>query len=243
MEDPNADTEWNDVLRAKGILPPRKETEKTLTEDDVVQMMEETIGKKAAGKGVVKTYDELDLDELDELEDEEDDRVLEEYRRKRMQEMKVAATRAKYGAVKDITAVDYVDEVNKAGDDIWVVLHLYKEGIPLCSLINQFLQRLAAKFPATKFLRAISTTCIPNFPDANLPTVFVYKGGEMKRQMVGAPSFGGMSLKCDELEWRLGEAGAVETTLEKNPRPAVDDVMASSLRNLNRGDSDDDNDW
>ena len=23
MQDPNADTEWNDVLRAKGILPPK----------------------------------------------------------------------------------------------------------------------------------------------------------------------------------------------------------------------------
>lgn len=23
MQDPNADTEWNDILRAKGILPPK----------------------------------------------------------------------------------------------------------------------------------------------------------------------------------------------------------------------------
>lgn len=25
MQDPNEDTEWNDVLRAKGILPPKPE--------------------------------------------------------------------------------------------------------------------------------------------------------------------------------------------------------------------------
>ena len=24
MQDPNEDTEWNDVLRAKGILPPKE---------------------------------------------------------------------------------------------------------------------------------------------------------------------------------------------------------------------------
>ena len=36
--------------------------------------------------------------------------------------------KAKYGSVREISAVDYVDEVNKAGDDVWVVLHLYKSG-------------------------------------------------------------------------------------------------------------------
>lgn len=32
--------------------------------------------------------------------------------------------------MKEISAVDYVDEVNKAGDGVWVVLHLYKTGYP-----------------------------------------------------------------------------------------------------------------
>ncbi len=42
MQDPNADTEWNDVLRAKGILAP-KEVE--ITEDALVQMAEDTMKK------------------------------------------------------------------------------------------------------------------------------------------------------------------------------------------------------
>ena len=79
-----------------------------------------------------------------------------------------------FGSVREITAVDYVQEVNKAGDDVFVVLHLYKQGVPLCALINEYMNRLAPKFPCTKFLRAISTTCIPNYPDKNLPTIFVY---------------------------------------------------------------------
>jgi hypothetical protein len=48
------------------------------------------------------------------------------------------------------------------------------QGIPLCALLNEYMNRLAGRFPETKFLRAISTTCIPNYPDKNLPTVFVY---------------------------------------------------------------------
>lgn len=35
MQNPNEDTEWNDVLRAKGILPPK---EKEVSEDTIVQV-------------------------------------------------------------------------------------------------------------------------------------------------------------------------------------------------------------
>lgn len=71
---------------------------------------------------------ELDLDELDELEDSEDEAVLLEYRQKRIAEMKALAARSKFGTVQEISGQDYVGEVNKAGEGIWVVLHLYKQG-------------------------------------------------------------------------------------------------------------------
>ena len=49
-------------------------------------------------------------------------------RAKRIAEMKAAASLAKYGTVLEITAPEYVQEVNKAGDGVNVVLHLYKQG-------------------------------------------------------------------------------------------------------------------
>ena len=134
----------------------------------------------------------MDLDELDELEDEEEERILLQMRMQRMAEMKAKQEKSKwafvtditnmililvvcrYGSVREITAVDYVQEVNKAGEGVFVVLHLYKQGVPLSALINEYMNRLAPRFPETKFLRAISTTCIPNYPDKNLPTIFVY---------------------------------------------------------------------
>ena len=73
----------------------------------------------------------------------------------------------------------------------------YTFSIPLCALINQHLSRLAAKFPATKFLKSISTTCIPNYPDRNLPTFFIYFENDMKAQIVGPLEFGGMNLTID----------------------------------------------
>jgi len=47
-----------------------------------------------------------------------------------MAEILAAQQKAKFGSVKEISAVDYVDEVNKAGEGVWVVLHLYKPGYP-----------------------------------------------------------------------------------------------------------------
>jgi len=68
------------------------------------------------------------LDELDELEDEEDEAILESYKRQRIAELKALASKARFGDVVEISAQDYVQEVNKAGEGVWVILHLYKQG-------------------------------------------------------------------------------------------------------------------
>lgn len=64
-------------------------------------------------------------------------------------------------------------------------------------MINHHLSGLARKFPDVKFIKAISTTCIPNYPDRNLPTVFVYREGDIKAQFIGPLVFGGMNLTID----------------------------------------------
>lgn len=238
MQDPNEDTEWNDILRSKGILPA-KPKEKEITEEDVVNLVESTVKERQTGGK--KGLDELSLNELDELEDEEDERVLLEYRAKRIAEMKLAAQKAKYREVVEITAADYVNEVNKAGDGIWVVLHLYKQGIPLCALINQHLIQLAQKFPATKFLKSVSSTCIPNYPDKNLPTIFVYYEGDMKSQFVGPLELRGPTISIEELEWLLGQTGAIETSLKVDPRKGKGprDVLFANLNAVRDEDGDD----
>lgn len=76
MQNPNEDTEWNDALRRHGILP-QKEGE--VTEDQLIDMVEETVQRKT-GTEVVKAYEDMTLDELEELEDEEDERILLQYR-------------------------------------------------------------------------------------------------------------------------------------------------------------------
>merc|ERR1711874_796707 len=224
MQDPNEDTEWNDVLRAKGIIPD-KPKENEISEDDIISMMEKTIKQKSG----VKEYEDMTLDELAEFEDEEEERILDQYRRERMAQIKALQSKSNFGDVRDISAEDYVAQVNKAGEGIWVVLHLYKQGIPLCALINQYLTTLAMKNPTVKFLKAISTTCIPNYPDRNLPTIFVYHEGKMEAQLAGPHNFRGMNMTAEEFEYLLGKTGAIKTEITSDPRPQVKDVMMSAL--------------
>lgn len=229
MQNPNEDTEWNDVLRAKGIIPQK---EKEISEDEIVNMIEQTIQQKQAEKD--KQLSELDLDGLDVLEDSEDEAVLEEYRRKRIAELKKLAEKPKFGIVREVSGQDYVQEVNKAGENIWVVIHLYKQGIQQCALINQYMNQLAAKFPYTKFLKAVAQTCIQNFPERNLPSVFVYFEGDLKKQFIGSQALRGTSLTIDEFEYILGQAEAVDTKISEDPRPKIKDKMFTDLGN---------NDW
>jgi len=69
--------------------------------------------------------------------------------------------------------------------------------MPACKLVEHFFYELAAKFPATKFLKSVSSVCIPNYPDKNLPTVFVYRDGELKKQFIGPAELGGTNLTRD----------------------------------------------
>merc|ERR1712080_799542 len=112
MQDINEDTEWNDVLRAKGIIP-QKPKEAEVNEEDLVAMLEETIREKSG----IKKMEDMDLDEL---EDEEEEKILLQMRQQRMAEIKSRMEKSKFGDVREITAVDYVQEVNKAGEGIFV---------------------------------------------------------------------------------------------------------------------------
>jgi len=239
MQDPNEDTEWNDALRKYKIIPPKEE--QGITEDDIIAMMEKTVEEKREGKQMA----DMDLDELNEKEDdvdEDDERMFEMYRRQRMAEIQAMKMKANYGEVCDISKADYVREVNNAGEGVWVVLHIYKEGIPICKLVNNHMTALARKFPCTKFLRSISSVCIPNYPDHNLPTIFVYFEGDLKKQWVGPISLNGMNLKQNDLEWMLAQVGAVTSDIEKPEKPEVKDVMNIAIRQSRIDNSDDDSD-
>ncbi|MFS8032242.1 putative phosducin, thioredoxin-like domain, Thioredoxin-like superfamily [Helianthus anomalus] len=129
--------------------------------------------------------------DVEDLEDDlDDDRFLQEYRRKRLAEMKKVVKIANFGSIIPISGSDFMREVSQAPPNVWVVVILYKDGYPECGVLMQCLEELATMYPATKFVKIISTDCIPNYPDRNLPTVLVYNNGAGKANYIGLHTFG-----------------------------------------------------
>lgn len=94
--------------------------------------------------------------------------------------------------------------MNKAGEDVTVVIHLFSSGVPVCTLLNQHIQKLAPRFPAVKFLQGLAQCCIPNFPESHLPCIMIYRNGKPVEKFVG-PEFWGSRPTVESVEWVLGK--------------------------------------
>lgn len=79
--------------------------------------------------------------------------------------------------------------------DILCTVSLFS--IPTCLLVNQHLSLLARKFPETKFVKAIVNSCIQHYHDNCLPTIFVYKNGQIEGKFIGIIECGGINLKLE----------------------------------------------
>ena len=47
----------------------------------------------------------------------------------------------------------------------------------MSALMNKHMDTLAVKFPNVKFVKIVASRCIENYPDRNVPTIFVYRNG------------------------------------------------------------------
>ena len=241
-------TEWEDILRAKGITGPSEAEEKAAAAAAVAAATEEAADAAAAAVAA----DPLRGRTLAEVEEEGDDdvsrRAIEEYRAKRLAEVRAAAARNRFGSVLPLGREDFVREVTEGSKEAWVVLLLFKEGIPESKLLESLWPRvrclsgccyicahthapipsphprmlqIAAKHKATKFMQIVADRCIEGYPDRNVPTILVYHNGGLVREIVRLASLDGLRCTLDVLEWVLAAVGAVTTELEDDPRSSA----------------------
>lgn len=56
-----------------------------------------------------------------------------------------------------------------------------------CQILAKWLaQQAAPSNPSLKFVQILSTRCIQNYPDANLPTILLYRLGGVQKQLLHA---------------------------------------------------------
>eukprot|EP00128_Syssomonas_multiformis_P011691 Colp12_sorted_trinity150504_noHs@19276 len=207
-------TEWEAIQRKFGNLPP---AEVQLTEECAEEMFIAAAEQQMCKGHNFEAMNTKELNNFDEDElGDDDERVLEHYRRKRLEELR-GSQKAQFGSLHELfSKTHFVDEVSNAGD-VWVVCHLYSERNTGCQLMTSALKVLARKFPTVKFAEILSTMCIANFPASSTPALLVYKGGSVRHQWLGLNAFGGLRMTPDDVEWALSEQGIVESDLEENP--------------------------
>ncbi|WIA15119.1 hypothetical protein OEZ85_001809 [Tetradesmus obliquus] len=154
--------------------------------------------------------DKKDEGELAELDDEfQDDRALEEYRRRRIQELQAAAAKPRFGTVEEISSNEFIEKVTNTSEKAWVVCFLYKASHAGCVLLRECLVELARKYHGTRFVSIVSTSCIPNYPDQNLPTLLLYHNRSVVKHLVGLAQFGGARATPEQVALVLNGYGPV----------------------------------
>lgn len=190
-------TQWDDIQRKMGNLPPKEPVKKA----------EPWTPEREEGKGK-EWVDKKAVDELEEMDDDfDDDRFLEQYRQERIAQLKAAQKQARFGTMEHISRGDFVQQVTNAGEDVYVVVHLYKDKVAHSALLGECLTELAKKHPQTKFVKIISTECIPNYPDKNLPTVLIYKDTKCLQHLIGLGPFGGPRTTPEQVAISLNRFG------------------------------------
>lgn len=208
MQDPNEDTEWNDILRQHGIIPDKPPSPTAQME----AAFEEAIEKAHANRLEGASLEHLDELESDGLEDED---FIQMYREKRMRELREQASKEKFGEVVKISKQEYTDEITNASKSVPVIVQIKAEGVEQSRLLSALFSRIAPKFRDIKFVEIDCRQINEKYPLNQCPTILVYKNGQVVKQIVTLDTVGGNSTNLHDIERFLVTAGVVSSTDER----------------------------
>ncbi|KAL1843286.1 hypothetical protein VTJ49DRAFT_2395 [Mycothermus thermophilus] len=249
IDDPNADTEWNDILRKHGIIPEKPPSPTPLIEEAMLEARRIAHENRLEGK---------DLSDLDELEDDEDEAFLEQYRQKRLRELASLRERSAHGSVYPISKPEWAREVTDASQSGPVLVNLTSSqaGNVESRVLSALWRQAAREYADVKFCEMRADQAIEGYPEKNCPTILVYNKGDIVKQVVTLALVGGVRMSMLDLDKILVEVGAVKDNdmrVLKRRREAEDaeeEKPASSIRvgvksgKAGRGkQDDDDDDW
>ncbi|KAK4155326.1 Phosducin-like protein 2 [Chaetomidium leptoderma] len=247
IDDPNADTEWNDILRKHGVIPEKPPSPTPLIEEAILE------GRRLAHENRLEGKD---LSDLSDLEDEEDEAFLEQYRQKRMRELSALEQKSVHGSVYPLSKPDYAREVTDASQRGVVLVNLTSAqggGNVESRVLSQLWRQAAHEYGDVKFCEMRADKAIEGYPERNCPTILVYDKGDIVKQVVTLATVGGVRMGMLHLDKILVEVGAVKENdmrVLKRRRAAEDAEeerlaggskgIKSSRDGVKRGDDDDD---
>jgi len=250
-------TEWEDAQRKFGNWKPleEEEEEEEEREKDDLREIQASVPAKTNGS---------DDDEDESDEDEDDEAFMKSYREKRISELKQESEffnnnnnnkkddGATLKTVRLITREEWTREVTKLSRTNPVLVLLTRENNADCYPLERVVEDLAYKYRAseTKFRRAEARDIIPNYPERNVPTIILYRNGDVVENIVGIEQFGGRNgvnpetvkrrvrMTAKASEFLMDEREAEEKESERQRK--IREERAYGTGNNDEGDDDDD---
>lgn len=209
----NVTTEWDDIHRKLGnyeplpvVKPQSEHTKENIAE--IERIAEEKVP----------------------TDSDDDEQFFEEYRRKKLEEAAMVSVKETvFRGVNEIDATDYVQQVNNAGSGVSVILNFYQSHVEPTVLINNALSELSVKYPQVKFLKTVSTRCVNNFDDRNLPYLLYYRDGVLKTQVQKEQLLSYRRISPDSIEYLLFQIGVPELSKLKSKKESVRDFISDKL--------------
>jgi len=105
-----------------------------------------------------------------------------------------------------------VDAIDKENKDVFVVVHLYQTYNRECVRLNSILQALAIKYPFVKFLKIVATEAKADYSDVGLPSLLVYKAGDLVQRWVPVTVKLGKTFESVDVEMLLARYKIIRNT-------------------------------
>ncbi|KAM4641571.1 phosducin isoform 1-T2 [Discoglossus pictus] len=153
----------------------------------------------------------MSMQEYELIHDKEDEHCLKKYRKKCMQDMHQRLSFGpKYGCLYDLKSGDeFLEAIEKEHKSTTVIVHIYSDDIKGCEALNSCLTCLALEYPTVKFCKitAADTGARERFSSDVLPTLLVYKAGELLSNFISITEHFNEEFFAGDVESYLNEYG------------------------------------
>lgn len=113
-------------------------------------------------------------------ESDDSDCFFEDYKQKRFTSILEARSR---NALEEIHRSDFVLKVTEESKKRPVIVLLHQSFIEKSVVLRDHLQSITHEYPSFSFVEIQADQCIPNYPNALVPTVIYYRHGKMVQQL------------------------------------------------------------
>jgi len=182
--------------------------------------------RSAADDEAAAAADAAAQEQLEELLEHED-RFLEEYRQRRLDEMRLSVAQLpRFGSVCALTKSSFLAAIDQESKSVKIIIHLFEDDVAACTAVSGCFRCLAEDYLTVKFceLRASTADMSKRFSRDGVPAIVVYKAGELIANLVNVSAELGSDFFAGEMETYLAEHGLLDPVQER--------AQAAYVRNL-----------